>query len=526
MNPTNAKLGILPYPDPSMGKQVPERPGEEAFSRRAAHYRPKDANEVAAATVARTAQSLVTARGEGKTYEDVAAEIAAAVEGSSGSAAPEDGHAYVKVDGSWERQCLTGVDPATINYVAPDPAAATASAATYTGAGAAGSLLLTMQTAGAITGTLDLVNPGTANAELSVVNDAENDKVTVNLATDAGAKATSTIPASGDDMVMRVKTAGASGNDVTIDVALHTTASGLVLNGNNVVFPTPSRAALECVLDGDVYTVHPITDAGTPGVLTLTESLPEYGGEITITQKAAYAGSWGNNKIHALINYGQGTSLPLEVSIVYGDELTITITLGTTSEGLPLAVTELDLVTAINDALFVVFGDVLVAGGNGETGEFGTDQAQVSMTGGVDAAIDTTPVAVADFELLLTGVASSDLEVATVGTGNWVPAIATHTFSGGASTPSIATNLTQLKEALAANPILRGSTISNGNTLCEDTAISLTGGKDIGEDTPENIGQIGWPGRDAIDTSDNPWKCVKASSDGTTANAWVNLAEV
>lgn len=415
-------------------------------------------------------------------------------------------------------------DGEPVNYVAE--VAATAMSETYT-VDSDKTVTLTAKTLGVLSPAPKLVVtapdalPAGANATLAIVSQAAG-VVTVRPKTGPGDKATSTIAASGDDIVMRSKTAGPDGSLIEIDVALATTDCGLLDESNDPIpFPTPGVAALSCAKSGSTYTITPISGAGTPGVLTLTESGGSEG-VITITQKAAYVGAWGNAKVHATIGYGTGNSTALSVAISYDTTLNIAITLGTDAEGLTLPVTEADLVTAINGELLTIGWDdvLLAAAGGGALGSFNTSQAQVSMADGVDAALDTTPIAVADFELLLTGASGSDLEVATVGTGNWVPAITTYTFSGGGANSSIVTTLAELTTLLHDAPsTIIDCTAGAGlqTTVIEATAgVTLTGGSNVVPAVPGTPGRLGRLATDGTDV----WTAL-VENQTTTQAGWV-----
>lgn len=404
------------------------------------------------------------------------------------------------------------------NYSAPNPASASASTFTYTGAGAAGSLVLTAQITGSDDYILDLVDPALPDQTLSVVDDAETKTVTVNLATGVGDKAASTIPASGDDMVLSVSTAGIAGNSVLIDAVLPTFIDPF---GGLGIVPSYS---ISCSVLNEAYIVLLPTDTGTSGILTLTESSLS-AGEIVITQATDKVGEWGNQGVDASIVIGDALSSLAVVCTSANDLITIAITLGADADGLPVASSDDDLAAAIETALETVNGDTDLSSffvvTSATAGNFDTAMATVSMVGGADPVLDATPIAVADFQLVLTGAVGSDLEVTTVGTGNYVPLVDTHVFAGGGENAAITTTLAELKAGLLALPstLILGGAITTGETLCEDTTITLTGGLDIGETAAEVLGTPAHLGRIATDGTD-VWTALK--EDPTTSqDGWV-----
>ena len=413
------------------------------------------------------------------------------------------------------RELLDPFDGAPVIF--DDADAGTPMTATYE-ADTDKTILLTAKTAGVLSPapSLVLVDPAAPDVVASLNENPTTRVVTVTLGTGVGDKASSTIPASGDDMVMSVSTPGEAGNNVVVDCVLPTNATPFGDLGIE-----PSYAAATCSVLGDGYIVLLPTDAGTAGVLTLTESSAS-AGELTITQAADKVGAWGNNKVHAVVDVAtEPASTSVSATITDG-ELTIAITLGVDAGLDVIPISDDALAALIETALETVDGETdltdyfVVA--SATAGNFDTAAPVASMSGGVDPALDATPIAVADFQLLLTGAVGSDLEVTTVGTGNYVPAVATHAFTGGGANAAITTDLDALATLLEDSDIIGGVVGSgDGATLCTDSTTTLTGGTNA---DPEHLGTPARLGRIATDGTD-VWTAMKDDLTGTDSTTWV-----
>lgn len=231
------------------------------------------------------------------------------------------------------------------NYSAPSPAVATHSTATYTGAGAAGSLVLTTRDpyAGSNDYDLVLVDPLIESQALALEDSVATKTCTVYLATDAGSTATATLS---NGTVATHSTAGSVGNESTIILDLQKQVD---MFGVSNVFPNQDLSAVAASNGKDIL-VRLATGTGTQGTITLTES-SSGAGELTVVTTTQYAGSWGNGKVRAMVQFS-GVSSPFSVAVTPGaSTYDIVVDLATDADGLPVDATSTAVVAAINSEM-------------------------------------------------------------------------------------------------------------------------------------------------------------------------------
>jgi hypothetical protein len=491
------------------------------LKRIATFWRPSNcSDEPPVATVSRFAQHLVDeSTGAPHTPADLTARAVAA------SLIDPDLALYLPYDGH----------PADFDDA--DSVAAVPMAVDYTASGE-NKLHLVAKTAGVLSPAPQLIItaanalPAGANATLGIVTQAAG-VVTVRPKTTAGSKATCSLATSGTAMTVTHHTAGPelNGKLITRTVATTPTAIGS--------FVTPSAPLVASMADGEIG-IALATGVGTSGTLALEESSAGLG-KLTIKQKAAYRGAWGNTKIKAqVVVAGVGTAFSVTATLyplVNPTELQITVNLATTSEGVAIAVADAGLVAYINTALEAVtivdgvydFTDALLAEVVSDTKTFDSPQTWVAMSGGVDAAPDNTANAVAfvktALELLSPDEGVTFVDVTADGTG-YLAGAGSNAFAAGGSNSIIDSDIDALKALLNT----AGSTIINATTVTGDGAtkitatsapghITLTGGADATYD-PEHLGTPARAGRIATDGAD-VWTAMKEDLTGTSTGVWV-----
>lgn len=216
---------------------------------------------------------------------------------------------------------------------------------------------------------VNFIDPGTDGCTARVTVD--DGVVNVSLGSTIGDQATATLD---NGTVVTLTGAGSAGNDFSVDVAVPTVTVPMV----EADTPQPSQSLDVSFNDGtDTIEVLLATDAGTCGTMVVTENSGA-AGEITVSQKAAYAGEWGNGNCEITILYPTEPSAPLSVLVVAMYDIRIFVTLPSDSDGDVIPVYSEDLVSAINLEL--------IAAGVGDVVEATTMQAAVAQVETATAA--------------------------------------------------------------------------------------------------------------------------------------------
>lgn len=459
-----------PHPD-AAGYNHHEPVADKTLAAQAANWRPQQAaNETPVATMSRVALRIID-RETGNAYS--ADELLALL-----AQAPYDGE--------------------PVNYVAATPATATLSAGT-------GTLEVTAVTAGDIPLELVTVAGDGPNAALEV-EDGDG-AVTVTLATDAGDHATMEVfVMGGTNAVLQAKTAGASGNGITLDF----TTVLLEIPKNDTSAAAPDQVF---GVSGRVVTLP--TTSGTVASMDLTESSTG-AGSVTVATTPEYAGSWANAYISAQILIAPGASLPLSCVIDRpGGAFMITVYLATDTEGLPLDNPSDDVADAINAAIAAEnLSAILVATDNTSgVGVFNTVLTNASMSGGTAPEVDTTGITIANVTDAIV-LANNDLEVLEAGSGNWVPNIMSLFTEHGGENVAPSSTLAQIKTAINTHSaLMTAGAITNGTEVAGEGTETLTGGTDATPGTPAKLGRIATDGTSV-------WTALK-DDQTITQDGWV-----
>lgn len=528
------------------GVDTVERPGRESFSVVAKQYTPKGTDEPPAASVARFAAELLDANGE--PYTATALLDAVKAFGASDMATLAAAILAQVPMGTYDGE--------PTNYAAPNPATAVAASYSTTLTGANNDVVFSAKTAGSAGNDLKvvLVDPAAPNQPLTTALDIStpaNPTCTISLATGPGNNATAEVTTSGTAMTVKHFLTSTNGNDDTITFALRTNA--ITNFGTNVsaVLPSKELAATWDAGTG-VLAVALGTAAGvTAAKLTLTESVGASGGSLKIEQRAAYIGSWSNNKVRCqVVLSGISTALSA-TAVVASNVLDVTVNLATDTEGLPVAASNTDtaIVAAIQAALATVLitlgsavnaSDIFLCSVLSSSKTFSSPNAWVVMgdgtgsnTAGVNALADNTANAVAFLKTAIEALPTDapKFDVTADGTGH-VSGGTTETFAGGGASAAITTTAQDIVDILTDPQTVFYDVATSALFTCAlkgtdtgagvVTALSvqdLAGGLDIGETSAEVLGTPATLGRLATDGTD-VWTAL--TNDPTTAQAgWV-----
>jgi hypothetical protein len=296
---------------------------------------------------------------------------------------------------------------------------------------------------------VNFLDPGTDGCTASVTVD--DGVVNVSLGSTIGDQATATLD---NGTVVTLTGAGSAGNDFSVDVAVPTVTVPMV----EADTPQPSQSLDVSFNDGtDTIEVLLATDAGTCGTMVVTENSGA-AGEITVSQKAAYAGEWGNGNCEITILYPTEPSAPLSVLVVAMYDIRIFVTLPSDSDGDVIPVYSEDLVSAINLEL--------IAAGVGDVVEATTMQAAVAQVETATADGIITP-GTAQVE---TATAAGTI---TSGTKQVETATAVGTITGdGDATVTVTGALVGNSPKAIDFAVLTGDTASDWATKCR-TALNV-----------------------------------------------------
>lgn len=392
--------------------------------------------------------------------------------------------------------------------------------------------------------TLDPPEGPSRPAATAEVNGNEID---IYPATNDGDNAEVVITTSGTAMTVKHFRTGTSGNGTTVAFALKV-SDGPALDSNTESVILPSKAlAARWNPGAGLLLIDQGTAAGvTAAKLTLTESVGASGGSLKIEQRAAYIGTWANNRVRCQVAMA-GVSTPLSaVAAVVANKLEITINLATTNEGLPdnSANTEALVVAAVQaalDAAPVTFdaatdwGDVLLCSRINAGAEFfSSPNAWVTMgdgtgsnTAGVNALADNTANAVAFLKTAIEALpdTGTKFDVTADGTGH-VSGGTSETFAGGGenySPTSRVLDVIAAVEAVSSSHFTLDVTAGDGSDVVPiggDVLDWNSSGVDEVAGTPGKLGRLAVGFATGESTVKSVWTSMK-DDPTTTQDGWV-----
>jgi hypothetical protein len=393
-------------------------------------------------------------------------------------------------------ELMGAFDGEPANYVA-----AVAATATYTGAGAAGSLLVTAVTAGASPPTLDLVKPDSALSPLTLVE--EDGDVTVNLETDEGDNSSITIGTGNGELTVTAPNAGAW--------TLNIVESGA--GGSLIATSGDSSVTVSLAMDLGTAAEWTITDAGTGADSLITVTGPSGEGvdptdfdDVTFESK-----------------------IPSDVSqLMYVDEsewpnVIIWLPTDTNGDVTPTACSAIATALGEFDGTNFIGADwtFTPAIADGDWNSYNAPQNTST------AAVAPAPLTTGENSATAVAAAinvDTDFTAVAGGTGADDVAPQSGNFTGGGANSAILTTLAELKELLnESSTLLLATTIANGSTKCTDVTISLPGGVDHVIGTPAVIGRlaVGFAGTD--ETAKSAWIATKYDPYGTVSSVWTKF---